>query len=301
MPFQGPAVKGKYIDILSDFGFKHLLGREPNKGLLIDFLNALFEGEKVITDLEYCNTERAGDNTVSKKVFFDLLCTGNRGEQFLIEMQRAEQSYFKERSVFYLSRLISDQLPRGLESYDYGLKEVYMIALLEFVMPDSGELNQVGDFVHDYCLMNRRTGKIFYNKLGYKFIELPKFVRSEAECETDLEKWLYVLKHMHRLDKIPLLFSKPVFTRLFKIAEVSKLNKEEKHMYDVSLKYKWDQENMTRFAVEKAEKQGKEEGILQGKLEAARKMKKKGYDRDEIVSITGACADFCVSGQSHCH
>jgi len=291
MPLQEPAIKGKYIDILSDFGFKHLLGKEPNKGLLIDFLNALFEGEKVVTDLKYCNTERAGDNEVSKKVFFDLLCTGDQGEQFLIEMQRSEQSYFKERSVFYLSRLISDQLPRGLESYDYGLKEVYMIALLEFVMPDGQLLNQAGDFMHDYCLMNRKTGKIFYNKLGYKFIELPTFVKSEAECETDLEKWLYVLKNMHRLDKIPLLFRKPVFSRLFKIAEVSKLNKEEKHMYDVSLKYKWDQENMTKFALEKGMQKGMEEGmqrgIEKGKTETAREMKKKGYEMSEIVSITG--------------
>lgn len=77
---------GRFIDPLSDFGFKHLFGNEPNKDILIDFLNQLFEGQKEIEDLTYNSNEHAGDSEEFKKIFFDLLCTGKNGEQFIIEM-----------------------------------------------------------------------------------------------------------------------------------------------------------------------------------------------------------------------
>src|ERR1035437_4460530 len=104
---------GRFIDPLSDFGFKHLFGNEPNKDILIDFLNQLFKGQKEIADLMYSPTEHTGDNEELKKVFFDLLCTGTNGEQFIIEMQRAEQRNFRDRAAFYTSRLINEQLPKG--------------------------------------------------------------------------------------------------------------------------------------------------------------------------------------------
>ena len=103
----------KYIDPLSDFGFKHLFGGEPNKEVMIDFLNALFEGEKQIIDIVYNPTELAGDDKDHKKVFFDLLCTGDKGEQFIVEMQRAAHDNFEDRCIFYLSRLIHQQKSMG--------------------------------------------------------------------------------------------------------------------------------------------------------------------------------------------
>jgi hypothetical protein len=49
-------------------------------------------------------------------------------------------------------------------------------------------------------------------------IELRNFVKTDTELETDLDKWLYVLKNMSRMDKIPACFRKPIFEKLFSIA-----------------------------------------------------------------------------------
>ena len=277
---------GRFIDPLSDFGFKHLFGNEPNKDILIDFLNQLFKGQKEITDLVYGSTEHSGDQEEYKKIFFDLLCTGINGEQFIIEMQRAEQRNFADRAVFYTSRLINEQLPKGASHWNIELKEVYLIAILEFNFR-----NNISDrYLHNVSLTNTDTGEIFYNKLGYKFLELPKFVKTEKELETDLDRWFYLLKHMSHLEKVPAVLNKRIFQKIFKIAEVSNLTKEEKAMYDSNLKAKWDYENSIAFAEEKAEERGIEKGIEKGRheeaLEIAREMKKDGFLTAQIVKLT---------------
>ena len=242
----GP-VTGKYIDPLVDFAFKKIFGSEPNKDLLIAFLNEVFRGRKHIVDLVYNKNEHPGDLKDEGAAIFDLLCTGNKGERFIIEVQRARQGYFKERALFYTSRLISDQAPKGKRSdWGYNIAEVYLIALLEdFTLEDS----PADVYLHDICLCNRDTGEIFDDKLGYTYIELSKFVKTDTELETDLDRWLHVLKNMSQWDKIPVYLRKPIFEKLFSIAEYTNLTKEEKTMYDSSLKHKWDNKNVLDYAV----------------------------------------------------
>ena len=192
----------------SPLRFKRLFGNEPNKEILIDFLNQLFLGQKVILDLTYNQTEFYGDTEDSKRAIFDLLCTGDNGQQFIVEMQRGRQDFFKERAIFYTSRLISEQLPKG-NKWGYKLKEVYFIALLEFTL----EENTGEQYLHDLCLMDKQTKKIFYDKLEYKFIELPKFTKTETELSTDLDRWLFLLKNLVKMDKMPFFLRKSVFEK----------------------------------------------------------------------------------------
>ena len=297
MPDYKPPVTGKYIDPLVDFAFKKIFGNEPNKDLLIAFLNEVFRGRKHIVDLVYNKNEHPGDLRDEGAAIFDLLCTGDKGERFIIEIQRGRQGYFKERALFYTSRLISDQAPKGKRSeWAYNLTEVYLVALLEdFTLTAS----PAHGYLHDICLCNRHTGEIFYDKLGYTYIELINFVKTEAELETDLDRWLYVLKHLSQMNKIPAYLRKPIFEKLFSIAEYTNLTKEEKEMYDSSLKYKWDNKNVLDYAVKEGiEKgiaqgiaQGITQGITQGKLEEAiaiaREFKKIGIRLEDIAKGTG--------------
>jgi len=280
MPKNKPPVTGKYIDPLVDFAFKKIFGSEPNKDLLIAFLNEVFRGRKYIVDLVYNKNEHHGDLKDEGAAIFDLLCTGANGDQFIIEVQRGRQGNFKERTLFYTSRLISDQAPKGKRSdWAYNLTEVYLVALLEdFTL----EINPAKNYLHDICLCNRDTGEIFYNKLGYTYVELRKFVKTDTELDSDLDRWLYVLKNMSQMDKIPAYLRKPVFEKLFNIAEYSNLTKEEKIMYDSSLKYKWDNKNVLDYAV----KEGFEKGEYQRSLEIARELKKEGLAIEFIAKTT---------------
>lgn len=292
MPENKLPVTGKYIDPLVDFAFKKIFGNEPNKDLLIAFLNEVFRGRKHIVDLVYNKNEHPGDLRDEGAAIFDLLCTGNKGESFIIEVQRGRQGYFKERALFYTSRLISDQAPKGKRSeWAYNLTEVYLIALLEdFTL----EVSPANEYLHDIYLCNRDTGKIFYDKLGYTYIELSNFVKTGAELETDLDKWLYVLKHLSQMDKIPVYLRKPIFEKLFSIAEYTNLTKEEKTMYDSSLKYKWDNKNVLDYALKEGMEKGIAQGIVQGieqgeykkAIAIARELKKEGLAIEFIAKTT---------------
>ncbi|MGH2643067.1 MAG: Rpn family recombination-promoting nuclease/putative transposase, partial [Chitinophagaceae bacterium] len=127
---------GKFIDPLTDFGFKRIFGGNPTKDLLIDFLNELFKGRKVIIDITFNNNEVVGGVSKIRRTIFDLTCTAQNGEQFIIEVQRIKQKFFKDRAIFYASRLISNQAPQN-GSWDYSLKEVYFIGIMDFVLEDS--------------------------------------------------------------------------------------------------------------------------------------------------------------------
>lgn len=204
------------------------------------------------------------------------MCTGNNGEQFLIEVQRGRQGNFKERALFYTSRLISGQAPKGRRSeWAYNLTEVYLVALLEdFTL-------KIGDgakYLHDVCLCDRDTGQIFYDKLNYTYIELANFVKAASELESELDKWLYVLKNISTMDKIPVYLRKPIFEKLFNIAEYTNLTKEEKTMYDSSMKYKWDNKNVLDYALK--------EKALETALAIARELKKEGLAIEFIAKTT---------------
>jgi predicted transposase/invertase (TIGR01784 family) len=281
MPKTKPPTPGKYIDPLVDFAFKKIFGSDPNKDLLIAFLNEVFRGRKKIVDLTYNKNEHPGDLKEEGTVIFDLLCTGDKGERFLIEVQRGKQGRFKERALYYTSRLISDQAPRGKRAeWAYDIDEVYLVAILENFTIEGSPADK---YLHDICLCNRDTGEIFYDKLGYTYIELRNFVKTETELETDLDKWLYFLKNMPRMDRLPVYLRKPIFEKLFSIAEYTNLTKEEKTMYDSSMKYKWDNKNVRDYEVAEAKKEGKLEGLR----EIAVKLKKEGLSIEFIRETTG--------------
>lgn len=270
-----------FIDPLTDFGFKRLFGTDPNKDLLIDFLNEVFRGKREIVDLIYNKQEHSGDTRYEGGVVFDLLCTGQNGEKFLIEVQRGKQENFEDRAMFYMSRLISEQAPRGgRRSWNYDLTPVYLVALLEdFVLDGTPK----GEYVHHIMLRHEDTKQLFYDGLSFTYIELRKFVKTEAELESDLDRWLYLLKNMSRLDKIPIFLRKPVFEKLFNIAAYSNLTKEEKMLYDSTQKKKWDNQNVLNYAVKEAVIEAEKKKAL----EIAAKLKRQGVSVSQIADASG--------------
>jgi predicted transposase/invertase (TIGR01784 family) len=132
----------KYIDPFTDFGFKWLFGNIKHKRILIRFLNDLIDDLNFpIVDIEYRNLEKMGLNIVDRKAIFDIYCTDESGDHFIVELQRSRQKYFKNRSLYYTSFPIQEQAKRG--DWDYRLNRVYFIALMEFNI-DERELSKKG-------------------------------------------------------------------------------------------------------------------------------------------------------------
>lgn len=161
-------LNGKYIDPLTDFGFKKLFGSEPNKEFLIDFLNQLLPEIHQIQDLSFSKNEHLGFNELDRKAIFDIYCKGKNGESFIVELQKARQDYFKDRSVYYASFPIQEQAQKG-EYWDYLLKPIYTIGILDFIFKDQKDDDRM---IHNIQLKDDDC-RVFYDKLRFIYIELP--------------------------------------------------------------------------------------------------------------------------------
>ena len=269
-----PVSQERYVNFYTDFAFKKLFGTEVNKELLISFLNSLFDGEEVVKDLTYLNAEHTGKNATERKAVFDVFCENEKGEKFLIEMQKADQEYFKDRSIFYSTYPIQEQAPQG--RWNFMLKKVYTIGILNFCMDDSEN-----DYIkREVKLMDTRSKEVFYDKLTYIYLEMPKFRKSEEELETEFDKWLYAIKNLATLMERPAVLQEAVFQRLFEQAEIAQFNREELKSYLESQKDFWD-----LFAVtETAEKKGRAEGMAEGIAKGMAKGMAKGRAEGEVLA-----------------
>ena len=270
----------KYISLLTDFGFKRIFGTEFNKSLLISFLNSLFDGEQVIRDVMYHNSEHVGDVYAERKAIFDVYCENERGEKFIVEMQNAYQAHFKDRSLFYSTFPIREQAQKGA-IWDYKLSHVYVVALLNFNMSDPAFSDS--SINHDVALLDKETHIVFNDKLTFKYIEIAKFNKTEDELETDFDKWLYVLKNLSRLDRQPQHLQNEVFNRLFKEAAIAKFSKNELREYENSLKAYRDIKN----CVDSAKQEGREEE----RTEVTKRLLTMGLPIEDIAKATGLSID----------
>jgi predicted transposase/invertase (TIGR01784 family) len=239
--------EGPFINPFTDFGFKKLFGSEPNKDLLIDFLNELLRQHHVqISDLSYKRTEHLGNTAQDRKAIYDLYCENEHGEKFIVELQKAEQKFFKDRTVFYSTFPIQEQAIKG--EWDYELKAVYAVAILDFAFRDEDKDETVLSHVK---LLDVNTHKVFYHKLTYVYVQMENFTKNIDDLETHLDKWLYVLKHLDKFERIPEHIREKVFEKVFQIARYDNLSRIEQEAYESSIKYYRDMKNSFDTAFEK--------------------------------------------------
>ena len=273
----------RYINPYTDFGFKKLFGTEMNKDLLISFLNALFNGHEVVRNVTYLNGEHFGDSYRDRKAIFDVYCENEQGEKFIVEMQKAEQDYFKDRSVYYATFPIREQAPRG--DWDFQLTAVYTVGILNFVFPDD-EYNP-DCYHHEVKLMDTEDKHVFYDKLTFVYLEMPKFNKTEDELETMFDKWLFVLRNLSRLMDRPAALQERIFTKLFEQAEIARFTPQDAREYEESVKIYRDLTNV----VNTAERKGRAEGRAEEKFDTARRMKSDGVPAELIEKYTGLSAE----------
>jgi predicted transposase/invertase (TIGR01784 family) len=278
----------KYFNPYTDFGFKKLFGEEGSKDLLIDFLNQLLPAHHQIKALNFKNPESLADTIDERKAIFDIYCESPTGEKFIVEMQKAKMHFFKDRSLFYSTSLIRKQAQKGI--WNFALLPVYFIAILDFKYDEKEEERK---FRRDVCLKDQ-DGEVFYDKLHFKFLQMPLFDKQEHELESHFDKWVYFLKHLEDFDHIPAILNEPVFQKGFEIAEMSHLNSDQ---YDAYLKSRLsynEEQAMLDTAFDDGKKQGIEAGKIEGKIEGerakaidvAKAMLTKGFDLDTIAQIT---------------
>jgi len=248
--------------------------------LLIDFLNALLPQNNKIVDLNFKNTEQLGQTDADRKAIYDIYCENESGEKFIVELQKAKQNYFKERTIYYSTFPIREQAEKG--EWNYILKAVYCVGILDFTFDDYENEPEKSEVVHTIKLKNQ-NGKTFYDKLTYIYLEMPNFKKKEADLITRLDKWLYFIKHLEDFQSIPTVFKDEVFTQAFEKAELAKFGQAEMESYEYSLKVFRDNKAVFEYAIETAFDNGK----IQRTIEIAKAAKQIGLSVTDINKLTG--------------
>lgn len=267
----------RYINPYTDFGFKKLFGEEANKDLLIDFLNQLLPSHHQIANLFFKNVEQLPDLPTERKAIFDIHCKAFSGEHFVVEMQKAKINFFKDRSLFYLTFPIREQAKRG--EWDFSLTPIYMIAILDFEYDEEEERRK---FLRHVQLKDQDCD-VFYDKLHFKFIQMPMFNKEEHELVTHFDKWIYFLKKLETFDDIPAILNEPIFKKAFKTAEVANMSPEQRNEYE--------QSRLSYLEVKEAVNTAEMDGRKKEKHEIAKELKKIGVDKEIIKKSTGLSSD----------
>lgn len=278
-----------YVDPRTDFGFKHLFGSKDNKDFLISFINSLLRGKHHVEDLEYLPTENLGMTQEARNSIFDVYCKGEHGEHFIVEMQNSFQPTFKSRSIYYATFPIQEGVKRGVKNY--GFPPVYTICLLNFTFDAHEESTGNDSYLTEVKLMDVDTKEVFFNDLTFIYVEIPKFIKTVQELDSDLDRWVYLLRNLARLSHMPAPLQTKLFTRFFEQARIRRLT------YEQARQYRTDAMSMISFnemldwkeqvGLEKGREEGREEGIMMAKLEMAKSLLAKGLTPEEVASITG--------------
>lgn len=293
----------KYINPVTDFGFKRIFKDEE---ITRGFLNALLQKYDPATHIKSVTITDGELDEASKairRVVYDVHCTTDTGEEFVIEMQNEAQEFFQERIVYYLARSASRQQNKGVikhidengkpkeTKWNYNLKRIYGVFFMNFK-----DLNHPQPLSH-FALLETEKHYQDTDVFQYWKIQMPLYREiTESDCKDDIDKWIYNLSNMDTMETaLPFTNELPLFMRLEKIAEYSNMSAKQQMQYDDSynnyLAYMGAQEYKMNEGIRIGEAKGRAEGRAEGAqsnaIATARKMKSKGYSLDEIAELTG--------------
>lgn len=272
----------RYLNPFTDFAFQRLFGSEQNKDLLLDFVNALALTEQKVVSVSFLTAEQ-DEIKIDAKTIVGALCQTEKGEQFIVQLQKLKQNSFKERSVYYNALSITAQADLE-KNWDFNLKTVYSIGLLDFAIDSESK------YRHKVQLVDTESQQVFYDKGSFVYLQVPKFNKTVEQLSDRLDKWLFVLKNFTLTDGIPEALKDKTFEKYFDVLDSKKLDNDALKKYEESLKYYRDLKNT--LATAKAE--GREEGVHTGielgkqeeKIRVAKQLLKMGADIDMISEIT---------------
>ncbi len=280
---------GKYVNPFTDTGFKILFGQEPSKPLLIDFLNNLLEGKERITDVTFLDKEKPRVYKKDRGVIYDILCETDKKEKIIVEMQNRSQEHFIERSVYYVSQAIARQGVKG--DWDFNFHAVYFVAFMNFTLDGLNVFRTDAQL----CKTNTKERELLSDKMKFIYLQLPLFTKTEDECKTNFDRWIFIFKNMATLEYIPWAAKDSIFSQLGKFAQIANLSEHQRRKYDKDLKIYRDNINVLDHAIKSGIEQGVKIGIEKGRAEGEKigieKGEKIGIEKGEKIGIEKGRAD----------
>ena len=258
---------GPYIDLRCDFGFKYCMSDEI---IMKSFLNAILEGdEDTITSVKFENVEKPASLKAKRGVTFDLLCTTDKGDSILIEMQNSCQKFFKTRANFYIYKLMDSKISKGQKwiKMEEDISKVIGIFIMGETMPGIDKVvTRTGE-----CDLD--TGDLFWDRHRKYFVSLSKF-SLDVNNITTRDIWFDFFKNLGRMENIdPSVYERADegLLRLIEKAKIGALSEKEHRIYEASLKALEDEVDMEEAGYERGLEDGRKEGIEEGRKEGEKR------------------------------
>ena len=302
----------EYINIQTDFGFKHVFGNLANKKALVRFLNALFEGKLTITDAVFHDKEILPSDEKGKRIVYDVYCTTpvsrsvspffppsqlkdgkdpKKDHHFILEMQNIYTPPFEERLAYYASKMVAGQ---GKAGWNYELEPVFAVAVTDF---NFSHLSP--KLVRDVMLVDRESGEPLTDKIHILLCSLKELPAKWEDCRTEMEYIMFLIKNMDNMDSTSLAYREGRFAEIFEAARSNRLREDEKVAYSQSLEKLRDTQAGITFAADRAREEGEAKGRAEGRAEGeaigraegvasvAVNLLRRGLDVDFVASATG--------------
>ena len=275
----------RYVDILSNAGFKAFFGDESNKESVVSLLNTLLPAHRQIKDIEYRPTEHQGPIIGHSKEFqYDFLCRDTSGAMFIVEMQRYKEVSWFKRCVSYASRAYDRQNKTG---FDYDVPPVYLIGLMgvDINHPDNEYLT--GRYISEYTFREKGCHDLLDETIVIIFAELTRFHKTEDECITEQDQLLYLLKNSGKMMVPPKWAARKPCKNILDAFRIGDFSKEKRNQYNQDM---YD-EKRRNGELAAARNDGLEEGRAKAFVEMAQKMLAAGLPVEQISQLTGLSAE----------
>ena len=267
----------RYVDILSNGGFKALFGDAGNKDVVMSIINVFLPDHRRVVDISYLPTEHHGPvMDLSKDFQFDFMCTDASGTVFIVEMQRYHEDYWFKRCVSYASRAYDRQNRTG---FAYDVPPVYLIGLMGVDIAHPDEDYWRNRYVSEYTFREKNCHDLLDETIFIIFAELTRFHKSEDECETLQDMLLYLLKNSGRMTRPPRWAGEKQCREILNAMEIKDFSKDKRKQYDKDM-YDEKRRNGELAAA-------REDGMAQAQHEIVRKLKSLGVAIETIVEATG--------------
>ena len=290
-------VPGRYVDLTLDAGFKAVFADRGNKDLLIGLLNVLLPPEAKGKDIvEYLDRETGPDFFNGKSTRMDLVCRGEDGRTFIVEMQRRAENALFERCVYYGSGVYHTRLLRK-ETYEDELRPVYIVGILNYSLPHEDEsLWDTDNMVSCYRFTEDRTGEIAPDTILCIFAELGRFTKSASECRNDRDALFWLFRHSGVMEALPEELSHSSLAEgVTDACEIAGFSADKRILYEEDMVTELDLVLQYDYAREEGEAIGEARGRAEGKAEEksaiARRMLKAGLPIDVIAECSGLSED----------
>lgn len=278
----------RYVNLLTNSGFKAVFGDRNNKDVVMSVINMLLPEGKHVEEIEYAPTEHQGQQENNKEFRYDFMCHDADGSFFIVEVQSNPEEFWFKRCVSYASRVYDRQNRRGGE---YDVPPVYLIGLMGIDVKHKNPELWRNRFVSEYSFREKLTNELQDDTIFIIFAELRRFAKQLHECENDLEKMLYIIKNGWRLANQPQELQDEIFTRLFNACDIPRFDEVKRIQYDKDM---FD-ERRYNGEIAAARAEGHAAGQVAAKKELCISMLEKGIPKEIVAEIAGLTLDALES------